>query len=74
MGVSRRVVQALLNHKDGSITAVYDRYGMDPEKLEAVNAWGRRVETIVSGEAPGAVVAFPVGASGIETRKRRARP
>jgi integrase len=60
MGVSRRVVQALLNHKDGSITAVYDRYGMDPEKEAALTAWGRRVEEIVGGGSPGAVVEFPV--------------
>lgn len=27
MGASRRIVQAVLNHKDRSVTAVYDRYG-----------------------------------------------
>jgi integrase len=68
MGVSRRVVQALLNHKDGSITAVYDRYGMDPEKLEAVNAWGQRVETIVGSRAPSSVVPFPCWHLGSRTR------
>lgn len=46
MGVTRMVVQAILNHKDRSVTAVYDRYGADPEKERALTAWGRRVETI----------------------------
>lgn len=59
LGVSRRVVQAILNHKDQSITAVYDRYGMDPEKVDALRLWGERVETIVDGGAPGFVVPFP---------------
>jgi hypothetical protein len=59
IGTDRRVLQALLNHKDRSVTAVYDRYAMDREKQEAVAAWGRRVEEILGGGAPGAVVPFP---------------
>ena len=39
-----RVLQAILNHKDRSVTAVYDRYSLDREKREALAAWGRRVE------------------------------
>ncbi len=49
-GVSRLVLQAILNHKDRSVTAVYDRYGQDREKREALCAWGRRVEEIASGQ------------------------
>jgi integrase len=58
MGVSRLVVQAILNHKDRSVTAVYDRYGQDLEKREALCAWGRRVEEIVGGNGRVAVVEF----------------
>jgi Phage integrase family len=58
MGVERVVVQAILNHKDRSVTAVYDRYGLDPEKREALTAWGRRVEQIVGGEPRARVVEF----------------
>jgi integrase len=50
LGVSRLTVQAILNHKDRSVTAVYDRYGADPEKREALTRWGRRVEEISQGE------------------------
>ena len=50
MGVSRRVVQGILNHKDRSVTAIYDRYGADPEKQQALTDWGRRVEEIAGGE------------------------
>ena len=53
MRVDRRVLQAILNHKDRSVTAVYDRYSLDPEKQEALVKWGRRVVQIAGGE-PGA--------------------
>jgi integrase len=43
-GTPRRVLQAILNHKDRSVTAVYDRYSLDRETREALAAWGRRVE------------------------------
>jgi integrase len=50
MGVSRLVVQGILNHKDRSVTAIYDRYGADPEKQQALTDWGQRVEEISSGQ------------------------
>jgi integrase len=60
LGVDRRVVQAILNHKDSEITAVYDRYSMDPEKEQALAGWGRRVEEIVRLGGQGAVGSFPI--------------
>jgi integrase len=59
-GVARRVLQGILNHKDSEITAVYDRYSMDPEKEQALSVWGRRVEEIVRPDGQGAVVSFPL--------------
>ena len=56
--VSRLVVQGILNHKDRSVTAVYDRYGADPEKQRALTEWGRRVEEVGSGEMGARVVEF----------------
>ncbi|HSL83524.1 MAG TPA: tyrosine-type recombinase/integrase [Thermoanaerobaculia bacterium] len=62
-GVPRRVLRAILNHKDRSVTAVYDRYSLDRERREALIAWGRRVEEIVGGGPVGAVIEFPVRAA-----------
>ena len=62
MGVSRLVVQGILNHKDRSVTAVYDRYGADPEKQRALTDWGRRVQEIAGGGSEGRVVEFSVRA------------
>jgi len=42
------------------VTAVDDRHSHDPEKRTALEAWGRRLEAIVSGETkPAEVVAMP---------------
>ena len=55
IGISRLVVSKLLNHTERGVTAVYDRYGYDREKREAVEAWARRLGEIVRG---GSVIGF----------------
>jgi len=50
--------------QDRSVTAVYDRYGADPEKQRALREWERRVEEIAGGGAEGRVVEFRVHAEG----------
>lgn len=57
LGIDRETIRALLNHADPSITAVYDRYRREPEKRAAMEAWGRRLESIVSG-TPDNVIAL----------------
>jgi len=39
LGYPRLIVQKVLNHVDTSVTAVYDRYGYDSEKREALCKW-----------------------------------
>ncbi len=51
MGISRLVVGIILNHSDQSVTATYDRHSYDAEKRAALDAWGLRLEEIVSGES-----------------------
>jgi integrase len=55
IGVPRLVVSKLLNHTERGVTAVYDRYGYDREKREALEAWARRLGEIVRG---GGVIGF----------------
>jgi hypothetical protein len=42
-------VRKILNHKEPGVTAIYDRYSYDKEKREALEAWSRRLQIIVSG-------------------------
>lgn len=67
MGISRLAVKKILNHAERDVTAVYDRHSYDPEKRTAVEAWGRRLETIVTGASGKA----PVIALSAVSRPRR---
>jgi integrase len=49
-GVQRLTVKKILNHADGGITAIYDRYGYDKEKQKAMGTWDRKLRSILSGE------------------------
>ncbi len=49
LGFPRLTVSKLLNHREGGITAVYDRYSYAEEMRTAMQAWGARLVEIVSG-------------------------
>jgi integrase len=52
LGVRLEVTEAVLNHVSGSragIVGVYQRHEWAAEKRQALDAWARRLETIVSG-------------------------
>jgi hypothetical protein len=48
MGIPRLVVSKILNHVESGITAVYDRHSYDAEKRQALEAWGRKLEAIIT--------------------------
>jgi integrase len=50
MGISRLVVAKILNHSEPGVTRVYDRHSYDAEKRQALEAWGRKVMALVTGE------------------------
>ncbi|WP_298352967.1 site-specific integrase [Rhodoblastus sp.] len=59
LGIAPHVVEAVLNHKSGTIkgvAAVYNRYSYADEKRAALDAWARRLDMIVSGKPAGNVV------------------
>lgn len=62
MGISPHTISVVLNHvsaRRGTITGkVYNRYGYDREKREALDAWGARLEKIVSQGRDGAAVHY----------------
>jgi len=54
LGIAPHVVEAVLNHKSGSIkgvAAVYNRYSYSAEKRAALEAWSRYLDTLISGAA-----------------------
>ncbi len=55
MGMPRLTVKKILNHVESDVTATYDRHSYDQEKRQALEAWGQRLEEIVSGRAAASV-------------------
>jgi integrase len=52
IGVDLPIAEKVINHKSGSfagVVGVYQRYGYDKEKREALESWSRQVKAIVSG-------------------------
>jgi hypothetical protein len=58
IGISRLVVSRILNHVESGITAVYDRHSYDAEKRNALEAWGRKLDNILTGERSDEVVSI----------------
>jgi integrase len=59
IGIAPHVVEAVLNHRSGTIkgvAAVYNRYSYNVEKRQALEAWSRRLDVIVTGAAAANVV------------------
>ena len=59
LGVRLEVTEAVLNHTSGSragIVGVYQRYKYTAEKRQALDAWARRLDAIVTGAAASNVV------------------
>ncbi len=48
--ISRLVVSKILNHIETGVTATYDRHSYDAEKRHALDAWGARLQEIISGK------------------------
>ncbi|MBF0282088.1 MAG: tyrosine-type recombinase/integrase [Zetaproteobacteria bacterium] len=47
-GYNRLTVSKVLNHVEGGVTAIYDRHSYDKEKRQALEAWGRKLDAILS--------------------------
>jgi integrase len=59
LGIAPHVVEAALNHKSGTIKGVariYNRHNYRDERRVALQAWGKRVEQILTGAPAGNVV------------------
>lgn len=47
LGISRFLVERILNHTDHTVTGIYDLYSNLPEKREALQRWADHVERLV---------------------------
>jgi integrase len=59
LGIAPHVVEAVLNHRSGTIkgvSAVYNRYSYSAEKRAAIDAWGRHLDALVAGKPASNIV------------------
>ncbi len=50
-GINRLIVTKILNHTEKGVTGeVYDKYGYYKEKQQALNTWGRKLSSIITGK------------------------
>ena len=61
LGIGPHIVEAVLNHKSGTIrgvASVYNKYQYQPEQRAALERWAAHVEALASGEAAENVIEF----------------
>jgi integrase len=61
LGISPHVIEAVLNHKSGTIrgvAAVYNRYNYGPEVRTALEAWAQNVDAMLSNRRGGNVISL----------------
>ncbi len=56
LGTSRTVIEAILNHVDRSVGAIYDRHSYAAEKRAALEAWAKYLMKLVHGDGDQSVV------------------
>jgi len=56
LGFTDEVVDAVLNHVKKGVIAIYNRHGYDKEKQQALEAWERRLESILGGSKGAKVI------------------
>jgi hypothetical protein len=46
-GIATSTISRVLNHKEGGVTKIYNRYGYLDEKRHALETWARKVESLI---------------------------
>jgi integrase len=55
-GIQRLTVSKVLNHVETGVTSIYDRHSYDKEKRQALELWGRKLESIITGKKSAKIV------------------
>lgn len=47
LGIATSTISRVLNHKEGGVTKIYNRYGYLDEKRHALETWARKMESLI---------------------------
>jgi integrase len=56
LGFNRLIQDKVLNHVDRTVGGIYDRHSYDKEKQQALDAWDRRLQEILTERSNGNVI------------------
>jgi integrase len=59
-GIAVSTISRVLNHKEGGVTKIYNRYSYLDEKRHALETWARKVESLVRPGADNVVALYDV--------------
>ena len=61
LGIPISTISPVLNQQEGGprATKIYARHTYDREKREALETWGRPLDTLIGAAAPSRLVSFP---------------
>jgi integrase len=68
LGIAVSTISRVLNHAEGGVTKIYNRYSYHGEKRIALDAWARKLQSIVGIAQPEGIVDIA------EVRAARAHP
>ena len=60
LGIARPIISQVFNHSEGGVTQIYDRHSYLPEKRRALDAWARKLESILRPVNGDNVVRLPI--------------
>ena len=63
LGIADQTISRVLNHAEGGVTKIYKRYSYLDEKRGALDAWARKLESILRPVDGDNVVRLPVAAT-----------
>ena len=63
LGIARLIISQVFNHSEGGVTEIYDRHSYLPEKRRALDAWARKLGSILRPVDGDNVVTLPVVAT-----------
>jgi integrase len=58
IGIAVSTISKVLNHAEGGVTKIYNRYSYTPEKRQALEAWALKLSSIVCAPAADNIIAF----------------
>lgn len=58
LGVSRLIIERVLNHTDRTVTATYDQHSYDDQKRQALMRWSDKLQQVITGKKAGKVVSI----------------